>query len=214
MTPRSGPPVRVGRTGRSEARLGRPYWQVRGPSRRVSQAARPSASAGVTDRRPRTRGTAHRAACRTALKARGGQAGPPPGRATGHRADPAGQQAASTGHGPQVRPAAPAAGGPPQVQRDRQGRARLRRKQPTTQHVSRRLAYPLALLPGVQQELRHSRARLVGAAQGRHGRRDRGLHPSRLGGGTPRDAGSRRTRLTATPPGPRGAATQELTANL
>ena len=60
----------------------------------------------------------------------GGQLGPP-GRAAGE-----GEQ-----HG--ARPAQP----------DPQYRARLRRKQPATQDVSRRPSYPLALLPGMQQEL-------------------------------------------------------------
>jgi hypothetical protein len=130
-------PGRAGRTGRSEVRLARcpPAGLSRGDGPKATDQ-RHGASRGMQD----------------STKARGGQAGPPPGRATGHRADPAGQQAASTRPGPQVRPAArrpqdraSSTGSP--------GRGRLRRKQPATQHVSRRLAYPLALLPGVQQEL-------------------------------------------------------------
>jgi hypothetical protein len=64
VTPRSGP-GRVGRAGRSEVCLGQAILAGQRP---VSPDARPPASAGVTGQRPRTRGTAHRAACRTALK--------------------------------------------------------------------------------------------------------------------------------------------------
>ena len=162
----AGRPVRAGQCGQASA--GRPVRRqsAPGPARPPGRAARP--------------GGAHRAAPATEERQ---EVRAPARQATGPGDARAGHQAsASPGHNP-ARAPAPVAGpdhrqgrpprapgqgngrqgpaararpppGPAPDRRGQQDRPRTtREKAAATQDVSRRLAYPLALLPGVQQEL-------------------------------------------------------------